>query len=71
MNDGDVLCFDPNDPECPPNVSFNTPVLFNPANIEDAKQIWRKRAGYPDGLWAGINQPWWSYTGFQVRKTRW
>lgn len=64
MNDGDVLTFDRDDPACPPNTAVTDAIWFETSNIERAKQNWRKRAGYPDGLWADITYPWWSYTGF-------
>lgn len=71
MNDGDIKFFDKDDPECPPNTAVQDAVWFTKSNIEQSKQDWRERAGYPDGLWADINQPWWSNTGFQARKDRW
>jgi hypothetical protein len=64
MNDGDVAFFDRDDPNCPPNTAIRDALWFTKSNIEEARQDWRERAGYPDGLWADIKYPWWSYTGF-------
>lgn len=70
MNDGDILLFDPNDPECPPNTAVQDAMWIDKRNWNQAINNWRERSGYPDGLWPDVTSPWWSYTGFQQRKER-
>lgn len=71
MNDGDVLYFDPNDPECPPDTRKYDAAWFTKGVYEMNLKMWRERTGNPDGLWPGIDKPWGSPGGVSQRLKRW
>lgn len=66
MNDGDILYFDRNDPECPPRDK----AWWSRGYFENLKKEYREGIGMPDGLWPDVKNPWYTWKGLQERNNR-